>query len=324
MIRYLKHHEIDFLKWDACIDHSINGIVYAYAWYLDMVCPSWDALVEDDYASVMPLPTRVKWGVRYIYQPYFVQQLGVFSKNSLSSDVISRFLAAIPSAFWYADISLNTYNVTKPLPGFRLYKLKTYELDLIQDYQAICQGFSTNTMRNLKKSKKNGVFVAPGGQPEEIIRYFRQNKGREVGSFSDQDYLVLKHLVYAGIHKGMVKTYSAYSSENNFCAGAIFYRSHQKVVFLFSATTEMARSNGAMFLIIDQFIREHAGQELVLDFEGSSDPNLARFYSGFGSKECVFLRVVFNRMPFYLKPLPLLYTLLRHGTSGDGIKVQEK
>lgn len=323
MIRYLTHQEIDFLKWDGCIDRSINGIFYAYSWYLDMVCSSWDALVEDDYKSVMPLPTRKKWGVRYIYQPHFVQQLGVFSQTSLSADVIKRFLAAIPPTFWYADMSLNTYNEVRPLPGVRLYNLRTYELDLIQAYQAISQGFSTNTRRNIKKSKKNGVFVAPGGQPEEIIRHFRQNKGREVRSFSDHDYLVLKHLIYAGIHKGMVKTYSAYSSENNFCAGAIFYRSHHKVVFLFSATTEAARSNGAMFLIIDQFIREHAGQELVLDFEGSSDPNLARFYSGFGSKECVFLRLVMNHMPFYMKPLPLLYALLRHGTRGYGINVQE-
>jgi hypothetical protein len=79
MITYLTHKEIDFEKYDRCIDLSLNGIVYAYSWYLDMVTDDWDILVEDDYKSVMPLPKRKKFGIHYIYQPFFVQQLGVFS-----------------------------------------------------------------------------------------------------------------------------------------------------------------------------------------------------------------------------------------------------
>ena len=31
----------------------------------------WDALVLDDYAAVMPLTWRRKYGTRYLYQPAF-------------------------------------------------------------------------------------------------------------------------------------------------------------------------------------------------------------------------------------------------------------
>ena len=322
MIRYLKHKEIDLNKWDDCISQAINGIFYAYAWYLDMVSPSWDAIVENDYESVMPLPRRTKWGVEYVYQPYFVQQLGVFSTVSLSPAVVERFMAAIPRRFVYGDICLNTFNALKSAAGRKLYQLKTFELDLIQDYPGLQKNYSANTGRNLRKAQKSGIFVAPHGQPEDIIEAFRQNRGSSLGSFSAKDYLVLMHLIYSGMHKGMAKTYAAYTAENTFCAGAVFFFSHNKAVFLFSGMTEAARSNGAMFMLIDYFIREHAGKELVLDFEGSSDPGLARFYGGFGAKECVFLRVIINRMPLIFKPVLLLYTLFKHGTTGGGTKIQ--
>ena len=43
---------------------------------------TWDALVEDDYVSVMPLPYRKKMGVTYIFPPTMTQQLGVFSHEN--------------------------------------------------------------------------------------------------------------------------------------------------------------------------------------------------------------------------------------------------
>lgn len=311
MIHFLKNQEIDMSKWDDCIGHSFNGIFYAYSWYLDMVSPGWVALVENDYESVMPLPIRKKWGVAYIYQPFFVQQLGIFSRVSVSSEVTARFVAAIPGRFRFADINLNTFNSLDSFSGITLQRMRTYELDLIQSYPEIRKGYSVNTARNLKKAEKTGVFVARQGRPEEIIAAFRQHRGRTLKSFSGNDYNVLKHLIYAGIHKGMVHTYSAYTAENNFCAGAIFYRSHKKVVFLFSAITDEGKASSAMYMIVDHFIKEHAAKELILDFEGSNDPGLARFYSSFGSKECVFLRLQMNRLPCVLKPLAQLYTRLK-------------
>jgi len=94
----------------------------------------------------------------------------------------------------------------------------------------------------------------------------------------------------------------------------VFFRSHNKVVWLFSGATGEARENGAMSLLTDDYIREHAGRELVLDFEGSLDKNLARFYRGFGSEECVFLRVQINRLPLLLKPFANAYLYLRRAT----------
>lgn len=311
MIKYLENQQIDFEKWDHCIERSLNGIFYAYSWYLDMTAPGWAALVEGDYESVMPLPNRKKLGIRYIFQPFFVQQLGIFSTTSLSAEVTTRFFEAIPRSFCFAELNLNTFNQANEIIGIKTANRITHHLDLIEPYEQIEQRYSSNTRRNIKKAEKAGVFITSHGRPEEIIETFRKNRGREIKAFSEGDYKVLKHLIYSGMHRGMVTIMSAYSVENNFCAGIVFFQSHKKPVFLFSGSTPQARDNGAMFMLVDAYIREMAGKELVLDFEGSSDSQLARFYKGFGSKECVFLQIEINRMPFGLRQLAGLYRLLQ-------------
>ena len=55
-----------------------------------------------------------------------------------------------------------------------------------------------------------------------------------------------------------------------------------------------------MFLLLDSFIKENSQKNITLDFEGSNDENLARFYKGFGSKECVYLQLRRNRLPFLI------------------------
>ncbi len=72
MIKYVSHEVIDREKWDKCIDNSTNGLVYAYSWYLDLICDEWNALIENDYESVFPLPFRKKGFIQYTYQPFLL------------------------------------------------------------------------------------------------------------------------------------------------------------------------------------------------------------------------------------------------------------
>ena len=84
-------------------------------------------------------------------------------------------------------------------------------------------------------------------------------------------------------------------------AGALFLRSLHEHIFLFSATHPEARNTGAMARVIDTFIASHAGSEHPLDFEGSMNPDLARFYRGFGATEIVYLHVQHNRLPAWAR-----------------------
>ena len=156
MIHYLKKDQISKEKWDDCVLNSFNSLVYAESWYLDIVAYGWEALVEDDYSAVMPLIWNRKAGINYLFQPFFTQQLGVFSSGLLTPDRINRFIEAIPPHFKYGEINLNSHN---PLGDTKKdYTLQlNHELDLINPYNHLYNNYSDNIKRNLKKAQNSGV-----------------------------------------------------------------------------------------------------------------------------------------------------------------------
>ena len=300
MIKYFRNKEIDRRKWDECIQNSFNGIIYAYSWYLDIVCKQWDALIEDDYQRVFPLTLNKKFQISYLYQPFFTQQLGIFSRSLLTPEIIDDFLNAIPSKFKLIEINLNIFNKTSN-QKFKIKENLTHELDLINPYENLLKEFSLNTKRNIKKAVDSGINIKKNVNPESIIDIFRDNRGKEIDTFKKSDYSNLKRLIYSCIFNDKASIWGAFNKQNVLCAGVFFVVSNKKVIFLFSATNQEAKETGAMSLLIDSFIRENAQRELTLDFEGSNDPNLARFYKSFGSKECTYLQVIWNEFPSFVK-----------------------
>ena len=107
MIALVKHHELDTEKWDACIRKDVSGMFYGLSWYLDILVKEWDALVLNDYEAVFPLVSGKRFGIHYLHRPYGVQQLGVFSVNKLSAEVLAEFMSAIPKKYKFVDVFLN-------------------------------------------------------------------------------------------------------------------------------------------------------------------------------------------------------------------------
>ncbi len=296
MIRFVKYADIDKSRWDKCIENAINGKVYGYSWYLDIVSRQWNALIEDDYIAVFPLPSGRKLFVSYVYQPFFTQQLGVFSCKHLTSAVVREFIDCLPKRYKYVDINLNTLNKSGDLKCKKIPQLN-HELDLIFPYSDLVKNYSQNTHRNIKRALQSAISLSSTPSPDEIVQLFRQNRGKQLTHLTNDEYTILLRLIDACIHRGIAEVMGAYTDRMELCAGAIFVRSHEKAIFLFSAANAEARTNGAMSLIINQFIRQHAGSHLTLDFEGSNDPDLARFYKSFGATALTYQRVILSKIP---------------------------
>lgn len=300
MIQHLSHEQIDKKKWDETIARSFNGMVYAYSWYLDVVAPDWEALVDDNYQTVMPLTCRTKYGINYLFPPFFVQQLGVFSSQKLDSDRVKEFINAIPEKYKLIEITLNSFNRLEE--GDYIIKENTnYELDLIQPYEQLYANYNDNLKRNVKKAKKNQLSVNRKVAPDEVIKLFKDNRGKQVGNFKSADYKRLKNLMQVATQNGKGQLWGVNTKDGQLCAGAFFVESNDRAIFLFSGLSELGKQQGAMPYLIDQFINSNSEKRLTLDFEGSNDTGLAKFYKSFGSRECVYLFVGINRLPFYLR-----------------------
>ncbi|NVO09078.1 MAG: hypothetical protein HXX16_03860 [Bacteroidales bacterium] len=296
-ISYVQHNNIDFSKWDDCINCSLNGIVYAYSWYLNIVADEWDALIGDDYKAVFPLVKGGKYGVQYLYQPLFTQQLGVFSPVKIDSQDIKLFLDLIPKKIQYQVINFNTFNNLENISG-EVFERITYQFDLIQPYFNLSSNYNDNTKRNISKSIAMGVNINKMLSVADYVHFKRQNL--IVPLKSDQIERLNRIMVHA-LEKGVGEIYAAFTSQRELCAAAFFIRSNDKVIYLSAVSNELGRANRAMFALVDQFINDYSESHLVLDFEGSSIENVARFYAGFGAKKCKYQQLIVNRLPWYLK-----------------------
>lgn len=283
MICYLNHYQIDKDKWNECIDNSSNRLEYAFAWFLDIVSPGWEALVEDDYQSVMPLPTKRKYGLHYLIQPRFTQQLGIFSLYPVTEVTILSFLKRIPKKFVWCNINLNQANCTKAISMFRLRT--NYELDLQAGYENIVKRYNKNTRRNLKKVVSSGISVELSDDTALFVELYQQHSNVKHAGIAIEQF---SQLILKSFNNGIGRIVLAKNARNEIVAGAFYLEDRERLIYLASFTTSRGQDASAMFLIMDRMIERSVSQFNIFDFEGSMVPGIARFFKGFGAKKTTY------------------------------------
>jgi hypothetical protein len=299
-IQYLPYKDINIDKWDACIAAADNGLVYGYAYYLNAMAKQWDALVLNDYEAVMPLTFNKKYGIHYLYQPFFTACLGVFG-HSISADLVNEFLLAIPTKFKYWDIYLNHGNHFI-LNDFEPYQRMNYVLPLNESSEIIYKNFRDNIKRNIKKAAQLNCVTKKNIAVEEIIALAKA-QSKKFSPVDDETYARLKSLCQLMQQKKQAITYGIYNPGNELLASAAFFFSHKRAYYILVGNHPNGKTIGASHALINAFIQDYAGQNLVLDFEGSDIRNLAFFYSSFGAVEEKYIGIKVNRLPAIVKLL---------------------
>ncbi len=295
--KYIKHSQIDSDKWNRCIDTALNSRIYANEWHLDRTCESWDALVWGDYEYVMPLPFRKKLGIKYLYQPLYSQQLGIFP--SPPARVTETFYNFLSARFRYSDVHLNTENLpTDKINKEHFLPRKNFLLPLHYDYATISASFSKNTKRNIIKANKQELSLIKGIRLEEYLDFKEKNLVADIGK---KELAALKNLIAYGQYKGFGQIYGVYSNNNQLCAAVYFCRWKERVIYFNAASSQEGKELGGMYFLVSKFIEENAGKNLILDFEGSMIPGVARFYEGFGAKAETYFQLKINRLPLPLR-----------------------
>ena len=307
-LQYFSYQQIDKKKWDDCIAGAGNGLLYGSSSYLNSMAVHWDALVLNDYEMVMPLPCRKKMGINYLFQPSITPALGVFG-NGVTAEIVTRFITAIPAKFKLWDISFNHSNTISIDKG-TIVKRNNYVLDLNKTYSRLQQNYSENIQRNIAKANKNGCVLKKYISFEDIAAICKT----EFPKFTKvENGLFEKLLAVYKIYKTDSESYGVYSKEGILLASCIFIFFKKRVYYWLVGNTPESKQFGASSLLIDSFIKDHAGKDLILDFEGSDAASVAEFYKKFGASLEQYTTIYLNKLPFpfsLLKPLPRQYSSL--------------
>ena len=287
MIRYLTRNELDIAKYDTCISNAENFRVYANSWFLDIVCDSWDALVEDDYQSVMPLPKRKKYGIHYIYLPPWTQQLGVFSSQSINESAVLQFIKEIPKKFKLVDVFLNSNNL---ISSQRITTRDNFILSLDKTYESLRKQYSKGRKSSCKQAKQFNLEIIENYDHKKIIQLFKKNKGAELNK-NYSDYQILNKLTEHALRLNSIKSIGVINRNDELIGGAIFLIDKYRITYLFSAINNEGREKQAMSFLIDHVIESNAGSNYMLDFEGSMITKLASFFKSFGAHKEVYFHL---------------------------------
>ncbi|MBN2487371.1 MAG: hypothetical protein JXB34_15455 [Bacteroidales bacterium] len=291
MLKHLKHNEIDKELWDSCVQQSSNSFIYAYSWYLDIISPAWEALVFDDYKAVMPLPVKKKFGIKYLYQPWFAQQLGVFSEEvTIEYEVLLYYLKKF---YPFGHLSINK-NGIKQLEYRQITARRNLTLDLRPEYSTIAAAYSKNHLRNIAKAQDNRLTIVQDIAADDFFAlYYTSGLDKKVG-WTKNDMQILSTIISEARNRSMCGLYGVLSG-NELIAAAFCLNDKKRLTYIFPVSSARGYQFNAQFVLIDFLIKKFSNLLMKFDFEGSSIEGIARFYKGFGATEEIFYSFNFFR-----------------------------
>lgn len=313
-IRYVPRHKIDIARWDACIDRAANSLIYGFHTYLDhMAAGQWDALILGDYDAVMPLTWRRKYGIRYLYQPPFTQQTGIFSARPLSPELIEAFLQTARNHFRFAELFLNHGNAL-PTLGPRT----NYVLSLDAPYETIAYRYKKILTYSLKLAGRASLDYTSDVDLEKALAANYREYGARTPHVGREDHAHFRSLCIDLQTRGQLVLRAAIGPDNAIAADsatssdnatvpdkkllstALLFRDTHRLYLLQFTTPKAGRKAEAGRFLLDRIIHEFATQPLLLDFEGSELPGVAQFYDNFGGDRQPYFFYRYNDLPWPL------------------------
>ena len=286
----LSNQQIDKKRWDETMESSQNGIVYGYSWYLDAVFPNWTALVSEDYSYIFPITSNRKFGLSYWYSPIYTMQLGVFSKNEITDEVLNLFYKLLPNSIISFDFSVNS-KIQQIPDGFTTYIKTCQYIDLTSSYTELEKVYSTNLKRNLKKANKANLRIEQSHDVASVVSMFRTYRGESLENTTEKDYEILYNLIQHSLFVQKGKIFQVYL-EQELLASCFFSYTNNRIIYHKGGVNSKGKKIGAMHFLIDYLLQENEQTNYIFDFGGSSIPSVKQFNCNFSKSEYTYLQLI--------------------------------
>ena len=249
MYRYVNYSDIDKNKWNGAVHYSPNGNVFGYHWYLKAALREWDAVVEDDYQSVMPVLTSPLHHEIYDLIP----QLGPYSVNVLHSRRVKEMVDIALQHGGGALYPLNNKITNTHLKDHKISHRPFLSFLLNQPYELLSSRYDQALYNTIHGHSKDHLTFTSGMKPELLVG---------LTSYPSIKKNALMRIMYNALQRGIGFSNGIKLKEGDeFLAASFFISSHNKIFEIFS----MPRPDrDARRLLMDLVIRNGAGKPMSI------------------------------------------------------------
>jgi len=294
-ILYLKNRDIDKARWDVTVADDLQGLPYAYSWYLDQsTSGQWDALITPDYQYAMPLPWNGKiFGIKQIFAPLLTQQLGIAGPN-LSEEITINFLNSIPKKFKKIVYPLNQ-SIDHPD-----CRTKTnLVISLSNSHQKIQEGYKKNLIRGIRTAAEK-TSINESLMINDLLTFYQQTLESKL-PFSQKDWQHIRQLLQAATQHLETLMLEVRNKNGQRLALGIFIITKIRIVYLMGCANAEGRKKFSSSFILDTVIKRYSGTNRIFDFEGSDIPGVYKFFKSFGGEEANISVYEKNDLPWLVR-----------------------
>jgi len=272
MIRRLKYHEIDFVKYAQCLENSEQRKYSATKDFLDTTSTiPWEILVYKDYEAVMPVPFVRKYGMKIVHNPKLCQQLGVFSTKD-DVNLNEAFLEYLEKNYMIRAYPFNDVNRLRTK-----IRIKKNFLLYPAPYEKVRNNYSPKRKRKLRLDedilKESEIKTISFDKAKTFI------EANTIGLSKENDLHEFMR-IFESFHKLNYLKFTAFYYQHKIVNVIATYSDCNMIALLGNFNDkEYVKLSGASVLI-DHIIKENI-ETHIFDFEGGELPNIEEFFRGF-------------------------------------------
>ena len=266
IIQRVSREDIDKLKWDSCVHFATNGNIFGYKWYIDAITKDWEALIEGDYQSVLPLIWKKNWwGKKEVYLPTLMREVGIYSANALSQKRVEAFLNAIPSDYKKVLVEVDQFTLFPQTVGWGMEKQHNYLAHMNEPYEQLANKFSKRVQDDLDRARNNNLKSISSLKPEKIVDFYKEHDP----SYTKENYYAYLRIMYNLLHRGWGFMSGIADEKGTLLAVNFLLFSHGRMVSFLPVVSKEGKSKGAMAQLFNLLFHTNANKQIILDFNGN-------------------------------------------------------
>ena len=280
---FKEKESLDLSRWDELISESAYGLPYGYSWYLSAISNKWGGFVLDNYRAICPIPFKsYMFFKKRIFQPLFCQQLGIYTKETITPATFSALLQEMIQFGAKIHYHFNFSNLEFLEPKKEITIRQNSILRLNQPYETIKAKYAHGLMSSLKNISVSDFNMEEDLAIESFIQLYKTHQVGKLGDLRRRHFKKLSTLMNELNNRKYLKTILIKNLEEKLLCGAAFQIYQQRIIYFLGFSTALGRKENAMSFLLDHMIQKNVENKRIFDFEGSEIHGVQQFFSRFG------------------------------------------